>query len=252
MRAITSACFLLMMGACTAGPAELPNQSVVQLEQGADQYGDLIYSGSVALKPGAPPTFRYVRRVQQTEGGVTASHLTCEASSEQALVLQRATSSVGGSLRSFREIHRQTGRVSTVEVRDDGSASYSVEHGGTVSRRSEGPGAPVVVGPTLFGHVLTNWDALLSGRKLEVRFAAADRGRSYPFELSLASSDLKRTVIRFEASDWIVRLAMKPMFLEFDTASRKIVRYTGRVPPRVDGKDIDAIVDYVQASDTYR
>jgi hypothetical protein len=56
-------------------------------------------------------------------------------------------------------------------------------------------------------------------------------------------------------SRWLVRLAIAPLAVTFDSATRSVVRYEGRVPPmRDDGgrlRTLDARVEYVMAAAAY-
>jgi hypothetical protein len=67
---------------------------------------------------------------------------------------------------------------------------------------------------------------------------------------------LSISVISMRAKQAIVRAAVPPMRLVFDTATRKVLRYEGRVPPKVAKghalRPLDARVEYAYASATYR
>ena len=62
-------------------------------------------------------------------------------------------------------------------------------------------------------------------------------------------------VLSFTATSAIVRAAVPPMRLVFDTKTRKILRYEGRVPPMIaDGHELsplDARVEYTFAAPSY-
>jgi hypothetical protein len=138
---------------------------------------------------------------------------------------------------------------------DDHRVAFESTRGGRTRRRVERVDAPVVVGPTLFGWALAHWDALLRGEAQTLRFAAIDVGRTYGFRLALAEHDASTTVLSFTATSAIVRAAVPPMRLVFDTKTRKILRYEGRVPPMLaDGRGLsplDARVEYTFTAPTF-
>jgi hypothetical protein len=80
--------------------------------------------------------------------------------------------------------------------------------------------------------------------------------QTYGFEIRRVAAVGGRTTFSVTPSDWLVRVAVKPLTVTFDSATRHVVRYEGRVPPmhRVDGglKPLDARVDYTMAAAAYR
>ena len=122
---------------------------------------------------------------------------------------------------------------------------FLVTRGKERERRTEGPGSPVVVGPTLFGYVLEHWDELTGGANLSVRFAVTDKARTYNFKIRRSRTDDDTTTISLTASSFFVRLFIREMSIVFDSRSKKVLRYIGRVPPRSDGlKSVFAHVSY--------
>ncbi len=248
-----SVVILLALSACRTTSTALTPQAIVELEAPSSAAGQLIYTGRVVPEGHETAAFHYERWVEGQAKTWTSTHVTFASGSPEPVVAQRALHSSDYTLQHFEEIHRQTGVVSSVRVRQDGGLEFSTTKKGRTHTRSEGVGAPVVVGPTLFGHVLSHWDALLDGEALAVRFAATDRGRSYPFTLRLVETTTDTTTIAFAASSPLVRMSIDTMHLVFDTSTKTIRRYVGRVPPRLDrGKVFDARVDYEFAASRYR
>lgn len=233
--------------ACASAPASLSTADRARLSELAEPVGTHVYDGSVVPMGADAPAFRYERWVRDEGASTQSTHATYDASGA-LVVVQRASHDEQYRLRRFEELHDQTGAVNTVEVDDDGSLHFTRRRGGQLETASEGPGAPVVVGPTLFGFVRRHLDQLTKGEVIEVRFAAADRGKSYAFELSCANAD--GSVVRFAPKSALVRLAIAPMFITFEGAG--LLRYEGRVPPRLDGDAFDARVDYTMLTERYR
>jgi hypothetical protein len=242
----SSLLFLLLSSACAPRAHDLPAAAQARLDAltaDPSPLGALVYRGEVVTGDGVP--FTYERRVRQTDHGAVASHLTRDAEG-RAVVLHTARHDETYTVAGFEELHAQRGLVGSLSV-DDGVA-YEVSVAGASTRHTEPLDAPVHVGPTLFGFARTHWDALLAGETRPLRFAVLDAGRSYRFRLSHHTSDGEEVVLRLVATDPLVRLAVGPMDLVFDSTSRQILRYDGPVPPmRRDGDrlhPIDAVVHY--------
>ncbi|MCH9687501.1 MAG: hypothetical protein K0V04_39065 [Deltaproteobacteria bacterium] len=233
--------------------APLSPAAMAVLKPPSDDDGARIYTGSVVPKGEHQPAFWYERRVAQGPDGMVSRHLSYRAGSDDVVLSQRAVHSEHYALRRFEEVHGQTGVVSAAQVLEDGSLELTTTRGDRTRRRTERPGAPVVVGPTLFGYVLHNWDALIGGERLPVRFAAPEQARSYEFTLQVVEATPHTTSIAFRASSALVRMGVDTMTLVFDTRTRKILRYVGRVPPRLERLAVfDAQVDYTFVAADYR
>jgi hypothetical protein len=243
IRLLVALCLFASVG-CASPPPPLTSSGRLRLSALRTEAGPLIYEGTVAAQGGSEPLFRYERRVAEHGGGLRSTHLTYDLAGE-IVVAQRAAHDAAYRLTSFEEVHRQTGVVSRLHVAEDGSLRFEVQRGDELREVVEGPGDPVVVGPTLFGYTLAHWDELLAGETLAVRFAATERGESFGFTLQLQDQEDSSTTIAFTASSAFVRLVMDPMLLVFDAEGGAVLRYQGRVPPRRDGTDeLDADVDY--------
>jgi hypothetical protein len=141
-------------------------------------------------------------------------------------------------------------------VRDGQRLEYTLNEGGKVSTAIEAVAAPVVTGPSLHGFILAHWNALLGGEKIAVRMIVLSKKETYGFDIRLADRDNGRTAFSIVPTSLLVRLALNPLRVEFDSVSRNVVRYAGRVPPlrRIDGKlkAFDADVRYTMHTASYR
>ncbi|MBK9235220.1 MAG: hypothetical protein IPO19_03795 [Rhodoferax sp.] len=79
---------------------------------------------------------------------------------------------------------------------------------------------------------------------------------TYGFDLKLEKQAKGHTSFTLTPSNLLIRLAVAPLRVVFDTSARTVARYEGRVPPMesVAGKlkDLDARVVYTPVSATYR
>lgn len=234
-----------MLG-CAAQPAPLPDSAIARLSIPASRFGTLIYTGEVVPRGRRRAAYRYERRVRAGE----STHLTRPAGSDEVVVLQRAVHTPAYRLQRFEEVHRQTGVRSAVFIAADGSVELTARRGRDVDRHAEGPGDPVVVGPTLFGFIRRHFGVLVRGDSIGVRFAAPEQGRTYAFTLRAIEITPRTVTIEMAASDLLVSLGIDPMRVVLDRESRDVLRYRGRVPPRLNGlQTFDADVRYEHAAD---
>lgn len=256
----------IALSACAVRPTALPAGDRDRLEH-ADAADDrLVYDGVVFERHAstdASPVFRYERRVREEGAQRVSTHLTFAPTESGAptqfagapMISLAATHTPGFDFVSLEAIDAQRGFVAHARMLDEHRVAFESTRGGQTRRRVERVDAPVVVGPTLFGWALAHWDALLRGEAQTLRFAAIDVGRTYGFRLALAEHDASTTVLSFTATSAIVRAAVPPMRLVFDTKTRKILRYEGRVPPMLaDGRGLsplDARVEYTFTAPTY-
>lgn len=205
--------------------------------------GERIYVGNV-FGPGDAQMFRYTRDSRMGGGGLTSIHRSHNAEDGELVVAQAAEHDVSYALHRYVEDHRQLALRTEVVAKGTDALVYTSHQRGRVRRRTERLRAPAVTGPTLFGFVVTHWDRLRSGQELRVQFVVAERRRSYAFTLSMADSDQEHTIVTMRASSPFLRLSIPPMRLTYDSDTRAIVRYEGRIPPRWKGRSVDARVEY--------
>jgi len=114
----------------------------------------------------------------------------------------------------------------------------------------------VLAGPSLHGFILAHWDALAAGKDLPVRMIVMAKKETCGFTIRQSAQRDGRTGFSVTPSSLLVRLAVAPLRVEFDSNTRRLLRYEGRVPPRqnVGGKleDLDARVEYTMVMANYR
>ena len=205
--------------------------------------GTRIYVGNVFGTEGTA-MFRYTRDSRVQGDTWTSVHTSRSVPDGQLVVAQAAEHDASYRLHRYVEDHEQLGIRSEVIAEGTDSLAYTRHKGGRVRRRTEHLRAPAVTGPTLFGFVATHWDRLHSGEKVPVQFVVAERGRSYAFTLEMTEPGSEFTVVAMRASRPLLRLSIPTMQMTFHTATRAIVRYEGRIPPRWEGRAVDARVEY--------
>ena len=205
--------------------------------------GTRIYTGSV-FGPEDEPMFRYTRDSEVDGESWTSTHTSHSVADGQRVVAQAAEHDASYALNRYVEDHRQLGIRTEVVAKGPDTLVYTSHERGRVRHRNERLRAPAVTGPTLFGFVVTHWDQLRAGDEMPVQFVVAERRRSYAFTLKMAETADEHSVVTMRASSPLLRLSIPPLRMTFDSDTRAIIRYEGRIPPRWKGRAVDARVEY--------
>lgn len=217
-----------------------------------------IYEGAVhdPAQAGSAPLFHYERRVASEGDALVATHLTRDARGALAVV-ESARVGDGYALQRFEADQRQLGWRASVEVSAGGRRlDFRLEQGGRVRTATRHIADPAVSGPSLHGWILAHWDALQAGGRLRVAMVVASALTAYPFEIRLVRRRDGLAAFSVTPARWWLRLAVAPLVVTFNAATRHVVRYEGRVPPlRAAGRRLrafDARVDYTMRAAAYR
>jgi hypothetical protein len=225
-------------------------------EPGAESKGEIIYVGSTYPLNGesVSPLFTYERRVSGIGDQLVSTHVTRYRSGEVA-ISESANHTADYALLDYSLERDQAGQSGSIHVQN-GTITFRFGRGGEEKVKSEKQSGPVAVGPTLVGFIYRNLDALRSGREVKVRLAVLDRLETIGFKLKSMEAAPGMTRICMSASNFLVAMAVDPVLFTFDTATGKLVRIEGRVPPKLkDGKDwkyFDARVEYQFLAATYK
>ncbi len=218
--------------------------------------GERVYSAKVHPlgQPDGPLLFVYARHVHPKGKHLLASHLTYLPSGE-LIIEERVTSSDTYGFQRFDVANRQTGLAGSV-VLDAQHGQLRYEGSQDADTKSERVTEPVVAGPNLHGHILQHWDALLHGARMQVRLVVLARMETLGFTIQAVERSKEITAFQITPSHFLIRLMVSPLRVEFDNATRRVLRYEGRVPPMQKAGhklvDLDASVDYQWATDRYR
>jgi len=223
---------------------------------GAVAHGESIYFGSVYPLRGdaTEPTYVYERRVEERGGALISTHLTRDPSGA-TVVAEAASHTADYALRDYTLLQDQRGQSGTIRV--DGDQVRFEHFDGTKHRSSvERWQGTVVTGPTLVGYVVRHLEELRAGKALRVRFAVLERLETIGFELRAAPAQPGQTRVVMTPSSFLVGLLVDPVSFTFETATAKLVRLEGRVPPKVRSgdrwRDLDARVEYRFVAAAYK
>lgn len=228
------------------------------LQRAPASAGVLVYRGVVTDQrtPEASPLFTYERRVEASPEGLRSAHITKDAHGK-VIIAEQAELSSAYALKRFDAANRQLGYSGTVVLSENGRhLEYRIVEGGKITTASEDVDAPVVAGPSLHGFILQHWSDLMAGQVVPVRMIVMTKAQTYGFEIRRQSQADGRTSFSVAPSSLLVRLLVAPLTVTFDSATRNVLRYEGRVPPMraVNGKleNLDARVDYTMNAVSYR
>lgn len=256
------------------------SERLQQLQAEPTLAGVQVYRGQVARLAARTPIdslqqedktlFTYARHVLRTDDALAASHLTYDPVGA-LLIEERVTISHSYTFHRMDVANQQTGHSGSVERSADGRAlHYTWTAKGTTRTATETIGdALLVAGPNLHGTVLHHWESLHAGQPLRVRLVVPDRQQSYDFNVQLAplaqgqiSASTQgqapmQTVFIATPASFLLRLAVAPLRMVFDSADRTLLRYEGRVPPMALGprgslQDLDARVLYTPQPQGYQ
>jgi hypothetical protein len=220
--------------------------------------GTLIYRGETFSQDttSTMPLYRYERRVLSSSYGLTATHMTSDLAG-RVIIAESAVVSPGYALERLEVLNQQSGFAGSVRVSKDGHRlDYELDLNGAVSTASEVVSDPVVSGPSMFGFILKNWDALKAGTIIPVRMIVLKEKTTYGFDIKFAKQINARASFTITPSNFLIRMAVAPLRLVFDANTKSPIQYIGRVPPMesLAGKlkDLDARVEYSLVAPAYR
>ena len=248
------------LAACSASNPVLDQADAARLgalREAPASAGALVYEGAVfpLRATDSPQLFTYERRIHAVGNGFLASHITRDRKRD-VVVVESAQFSSAYEVTRFDAIHREAGYSGSVVITGGRHLAYQLNQAGRTTTAIERVDDPVVTGPSLHGFILTHWDQLAAGKSVRVRMVVLSKMETYGFAIERAAEAGGVTAFSIKPTSPLVRLIVDPLRVEFDSTSRNVVRYVGRVPPlqRVDGKlsALDARVDYTMHTHAYQ
>jgi hypothetical protein len=256
-----SAAVISALTACgTSVPATLDRAGAARLDalrQAPETAGERVYQGAVfPIEPaGAPQVFSYERRINAVGDGLASSHITRDMNGD-VVVIESAQFSPAYEVTRFDAVHKEAAYSGSVIVTGGRHLEYVLNKDGRVTTATEDVTDPIVTGPSLHGFILRRWAALTAGERQPVRMIVLSKMQTYGFEIQQVDASDGRTAFSIRPTNFLVRLALDPLRVEFDSSTRNVLRYIGRVPPmqRVGGKPqaLDARVEYTMNVPVYR
>ncbi len=142
-----------------------------------------------------------------------------------------------GKFAEYRYMRHTTGERADVRIEGD-KIIYEQEWDRTMKHSVEKMSANFVTGPYLFVYIQKNWNSLVRGEPLTIRFGVPDLLRSYEFRLSrdkqeekARNKDKETVIIKMAAAGFFVKFFVDPILLEFAESEDIPRRIIGRTLP---------------------
>jgi hypothetical protein len=183
----------------------------------------------------------YVTRTYTYPGGRTAA-------------IEKATYR-DGRLVSYRLMDRQIDAHGQAEIHGDawkgrGRISFRYVKNGETYTNFEDLEASTVVNDDIVPYMLAHWDELMQGKEVYLRYIVIPRTQTVGFNLVKANEATWKgkptAIIKMVPSSFFVRLVVDPVFFTVEKDSHHVVKYAGRVTPKIkengEWKDLDAVM----------
>ncbi len=248
--------YLAFLGLVACGGPRFAERPALDLPTSITERGSRVYIGRVFPLHGndRQPTYVYERRVDEQPGSLVSTHVTRDLSGS-IQIAESATHTADYRLVDYTLHANQLGQTGSIHV-GDGIVHFTLAEGDGERTAVERPAGDVVVGPTLVGYLVRRLDALRGGQSSGLRLAVLDRLETIGFRVKAVATTRGLTRLEMRPASLFVSLVVDPIYFTFETATAKLVRLEGRVPPKVltrEGfRDFDARVEYELIEARYR
>lgn len=75
--------------------------------------------------------------------------------------------------------------------------------------------------------VVEYWDQLLAKKKIKFEILSLDRSALIAFKLATVDIDNERLQLSIEPQNWLIRLLMNPIYLQYERSSKRLLEYKG-------------------------
>lgn len=160
----------------------------------------------------------------------------------------------GVDLEKYEMDRPQTKEKGTITVRNDRVHFEYQGPDGKMKTDDEKVKGTVVCASNFNAYVLANWDQLMAGKELDVRFAVWDRLETVGFTLKKVGTpekDGKKWMeLRMKPTSFVIAALVDPLYFGYTQEDKQLRLMKGRVSPKIqkDGKwkDLDAEVVYAE------
>lgn len=170
------------------------------------------------------------RQFKSVEGQVVATE-TCYYRGSTMYKMEIEQNQIGG--KGFFE-------VSGKEVR------FQWEQDGKKKSDSESLADNMISGDQAVPFLQKNWDSLMKGDTLPIRFPVIDRAETVGFKFFKSSETADTVTIKMKPSSFVIASLVDPLLFKFQkSGDRKLLEVNGRVTPKIKQgdkwKDLDAL-----------
>lgn len=143
----------------------------------------------------------------------------------------------------------QSGHVWELSVSGREATFRTSKDRGPASVQKEAVKGTFLTGPVAQAFVQENWDRLLAGEELDVRFGVFEIGGTVGLSMRKKSAGPDGLVVELRPSNIFVRIFVAHLEMTFDNVKHRMIHYRGRTPLRDDkGKPLDMEITYQEVS----
>jgi hypothetical protein len=154
-------------------------------------------------------------------------------------------------VRNYKMSQKQLGTEGAVEIKDS-HAHFSFSKNGSTKTAEETVSEDFVVGPSVIAFLQRNWEKIVKGEQVKVRFAVLDRRETVGFEYfkdrEVMLGQQKAFVIKMKPSSFLIAALVKPLYFFMTPDGQTLLELHGRtqVKQNIDGSfhDLDGVTVY--------
>jgi hypothetical protein len=160
-----------------------------------------------------------------------------------------------GSLLAYRLIEEQINAYGKAEIQGDawkgkGRISFKYVKDDETYTNVEDLEASTVVNDNIVSYMLGYWDTLMHGEEVFLRYIVIPRTQTVGFNLVKSGESTWRgkpaVIIKMEPASFFIRLVVDPVYFTVDKDTHHVVKYEGRVTPKIkahgEWTDLDAVM----------
>ncbi|MBI3534520.1 MAG: hypothetical protein HY072_03400 [Deltaproteobacteria bacterium] len=194
--------------------------------------------------------FQMKREETKVQDNLSVKNTITDLQGKEA-VLEELTL-VEGKISKYLIHQKQLGDERVLEVKDNKILFRTTNKNGETKMDEEKLVANLVVGPTVLDYLRKNWDVILKGETLAIRYAALDRRETVGFKF-FKESDIKCgnqdcVLVKMKPTSFIIAALVDPLLFTFEKTSAKLLELKGRTLAKRnlngDWKDLDAHIVY--------
>lgn len=156
---------------------------------------------------------------------------------------------------SYTLIEKQIGARGRAEIQGDaqagsGKISFRYEKDGETYTNVEDLASATVVNDNIVPYLRAHWDELMQGKEVESHYIVIPRTRTVGFNLIKSGETTwhgkPAVIIKMLPSSWFISLVVDPVYFTVVKDNRQVVKYEGRVTPKIEEngewQDLDAVM----------
>lgn len=168
-----------------------------------------------------------------------------------ASVFEEKTEFSNGKIQKVVIEQKQLGQSALIEVKN-GEVHFSLTKGGSTSIVKERLEEPFVTSGGMTRFIKANWQDLVNGKAVKLRYGVWYRQDTVGFEFKKVSESgegaSKRVVLKYKPTSFLIAALVDPLEFVINGDGTRILELRGRVAPKIkkgdDFKDLDAEMIY--------